>query len=61
MDDLTAHIEHRLTLETIGEFLSHAGFRITGTYQDFFRLSFLDGTAFFKHALIRYGFPHRLH
>lgn len=56
MDALTAHIEHRLTLETIGEYLSQAGFRITGTYQDSFRLSFLNGTTFFKHALIRYGF-----
>ncbi len=56
MDDLRAHIEHRLTLETIGEYLTHAGFRITGTYQDSFQLSFLDGTTFFSHALIRYGF-----
>jgi len=56
MDDLTAHIEHRLTVETICQYLKQSGFQITGTYQESFRLRFLDGTAFFRHALIRDGF-----
>ena len=56
MVDLKAHIEHRLTAETIGQHLERSGFRITGIYRDSFRLCFLDGTSFFKHALIRDGF-----
>jgi arsenite methyltransferase len=56
MDDLTAHIDHRLTAETICQHLERSGFHITGTYQESFRLCFLDGTTFFRHALIRTGF-----
>lgn len=56
MVDLTAHIEHRLTAETIYQYLKQSGFQITGTYQDSFRLRFLDGTTFFRHALIRDDF-----
>jgi len=56
MVDLTAHIEHRLTAETICQHLEQAGFQITGIYQDSFQLRFLDGTTFFRHALIRTGF-----
>jgi len=56
MADLMAHIEHRLTAERIGKDLERSGFRITGIYQDSFQLRFLDGTTFFKHALIRDGF-----
>jgi len=56
MVDLTAHIEHRLTAETICQNLKQSGFQITGTYQDSFRLRFLDGKTFFRHALIRDGF-----
>lgn len=56
MVDLTAHIEHRLTAEKICQHLEQAGFQITGIYQDSFRLCFLDGTTFFRHALIRTGF-----
>ena len=56
MTGLTAHIEHRLTAETICQHLEKSGFRITGTYQESFKLRFLDGTTFFKHALIRDGF-----
>jgi ubiquinone/menaquinone biosynthesis C-methylase UbiE len=56
MDDLTAHIEHRLTAERICQQLEHSGFRITGLFQTSFRLCFLDGTTFFRHALIRDGF-----
>ncbi|MGD9344485.1 MAG: methyltransferase domain-containing protein [Candidatus Aminicenantes bacterium] len=56
MLDFKAHIEHRLTADTIGRHLERSGFRITGIYRDSFRLCFLDGTTFFKHALIRDGF-----
>jgi arsenite methyltransferase len=56
MVNLTAHIEHRLTAEKICQHLEQAGFQITGIYQDSFRLCFLDGTTFFRHALIRTGF-----
>jgi len=56
MVDLTAHIDHRLTAETICQHLEQSGFQITGIYQESFRLCFLDGTAFFRHALIRDGF-----
>ncbi len=56
MVDLKAHIEHRLTAETIGRHLEQSGFRINGIYRDSFQLHFLDGTTFFKHALIRDGF-----
>jgi arsenite methyltransferase len=56
MLDLKAHIDHRLTAETIGRYLEQSDFRITGIYQDSFRLCFLDGTTFFKHPLIRDGF-----
>ena len=54
--DLTAHVEHRLTAETICQLLEQAGFKITGIHQESFRLRFLDGTTFFRHALIRDGF-----
>lgn len=56
MVDLTAHIEHRLTAETICLHLEQSGFQITGIYQESLRICFLDGTAFFRHALIRDGF-----
>ena len=56
MVDLTAHIEHRLTVETISKNLEQLGFQIYGIYQESFRLCFLDGTTFFRHALIRDGF-----
>jgi SAM-dependent methyltransferase len=56
MVDLTAHIEHRLTAETIRQHLEQSGFQITGLYQESFRLCFLDGTTFFRHALVRDGF-----
>jgi ubiquinone/menaquinone biosynthesis C-methylase UbiE len=56
VDDLIAHIEHRLTAEAISRFLKQSGFQITGIYLDSFRLSFLDGTTFFRHTLIRHGF-----
>ncbi|MGD8540533.1 MAG: methyltransferase domain-containing protein [Candidatus Aminicenantes bacterium] len=56
MADLTKHIEHRLTAETICQHLEQSGFQITGIYQESFRLRFLDGTTFFRHALIRDGF-----
>jgi len=56
MHDLTAHIEHRLTRDTICDYLERSGFRITRMHQDFFRLRFLDGSTFFRHSLIRYGF-----
>ena len=56
MVDLTTHIEHRLTAETIRQHLEQSGFQIIGLYQESFRLCFLDGTTFFRHALIRDGF-----
>lgn len=56
MDDLIAHIEHRLTAKRICQHLEQSGFKIKGLYQESFRLNFLDGTTFFKHALIRDGF-----
>jgi arsenite methyltransferase len=56
MENLSAHIEHRLTAEKICQYLKQSGFQITGTYQESFRLRFLDGTTFFRHALIRDGF-----
>jgi ubiquinone/menaquinone biosynthesis C-methylase UbiE len=56
MVDFTAHIEHRLTAETICLYLEQSGFQITGIYQESFRLRFLDGKTFFRHALIRDGF-----
>jgi ubiquinone/menaquinone biosynthesis C-methylase UbiE len=54
--DLNAHIEHRLTAETICQQLEQIGFRIIKAYKESFQLRFLDGTAFFSHALIRDGF-----
>jgi ubiquinone/menaquinone biosynthesis C-methylase UbiE len=56
MVDLTAHIEHRLTAETICLHLEQSGFQIIGIYKESFRICFLDGTTFFRHALIRDGF-----
>jgi len=54
--DLYAHIEHRKTADTICQQLEQAGFKIAGINQDSFRLSYLDGTTFFRHALIWTGF-----
>ncbi len=56
MPDLSAHIEHRLTSDRISEHLERSGFRIRRLHQDRFRLRFLDGSAFLRHALIKYGF-----
>jgi arsenite methyltransferase len=56
MVNLTAHIEHRLTAKTICQHLEQSGFHITGISQESFQLRFLDGTTFFRHALIRTGF-----
>ncbi len=56
INDLAVHIDHRLTQDTICDYLEHSGFKITGKHQDSFRLRFLDGSAFLNHSLIRYGF-----
>jgi ubiquinone/menaquinone biosynthesis C-methylase UbiE len=56
MVDLTAHIEHRLTAARICQLLEQSGFRIKGIFEESFRLRFLDGATFFRHALIRDGF-----
>jgi hypothetical protein len=45
-----------LTAEKISQNLEQTGFKITGIHQESFRLRFLDGTTFFRHALIRDGF-----
>jgi ubiquinone/menaquinone biosynthesis C-methylase UbiE len=56
MADLNAHIEHRLTPAKISLHLEQSGFQVTGIDQESFRLCFMDGTAFFRHALIKSGF-----
>jgi len=54
--DLERHINHRMTAETIGECLTRSGFRNLTTSHDNFVLRYLDGSAFLRHPLIRYGF-----
>lgn len=56
MPDLSAHIDHRLTDDQIGAHLERSGFRITRTHRDHFRLRFLDGSAFLRHSLVKFGF-----
>jgi ubiquinone/menaquinone biosynthesis C-methylase UbiE len=50
------HLNHRLTSKIIQSCLKEVGFKITKTEKSSFTLRFLDGTAFFSHSLVRYGF-----
>jgi arsenite methyltransferase len=50
------HLNHRLTPKIIFSYLKEVGFKITKTRKSTFTLRFLDGSAFFSHSLIRYGF-----
>jgi len=56
MADLVKHIDHRMTAKAVGRCLEHSGFRLSSIHRNKFSLRFLDGRAFFRHALIRYGF-----
>jgi arsenite methyltransferase len=56
LPDLAKQRDHRLSLEAIGQLLQRAGFRLTSTHQRKFMMRFVDGAAFFNHALIRVGF-----
>lgn len=55
-DDIEKHVNRRMTVETIRGCLTRSGFRNLATSQDSFVLRYLDGSAFLRHALIRYGF-----
>lgn len=55
-DKLNAHIDHRLTSETISNLLHESGFAVSAVLHRSFTMSFATGSAFLNHALIRYGF-----
>jgi len=51
-----SHLNHRLTPKLIQSYLKDTGFKVTKSRRSSFILRFLDGSAFFSHSLIRYGF-----
>jgi ubiquinone/menaquinone biosynthesis C-methylase UbiE len=51
-----SHLNHRLTPKIIQSYLNETGFKVTKSRRSSFTLRFLDGSAFFSHSLIRYGF-----
>lgn len=55
-DKLDAHIDHRLTSETITNLLHESGFAVSAVLPRSFTMSFATGSAFLNHALIRIGF-----
>jgi len=55
-EDFLIHLNHRLTPKIIRSYLKEVGFKITKSQQSSITMRFLDGSAFFSHSLIRYGF-----
>jgi len=54
--DLDDHVRHRGTAGSVQRTLRNAGFVVTHTETDAFRMRFADGTAMLHHHLIRQGF-----
>ena len=53
---LEANEAHRGTTESVQALLEGADFRVTKSVENSFPMSYLDGSAFFRHALTRFGF-----
>lgn len=55
-EEFLIHLNHRLTPKLIYSYLKEVGFKNTKSQQSSITLRFLNGSAFFSHSLIRYGF-----
>lgn len=53
---LDAEIDHRATVDTVHAALGAAGFAVTDTVTDSFRMRYADGTTLLAHHFIRLGF-----
>ena len=55
VDQLTAHQEHRGTVESISNLFTDNGFAVRRHYEDRFEMKFLDGSAFLNHYFVKLG------
>lgn len=53
---LEAHVAHRGTVASVSALLARAGFEVTSSTEDRFRMRFADGHALLGHHFIRAGF-----
>ncbi|HEX8683874.1 MAG TPA: class I SAM-dependent methyltransferase [Ardenticatenaceae bacterium] len=56
LDRLAFNEEHRGSRESVTVIVEEAGFAISRIVEDHFHLRFLDGSALFRHFLVRVGF-----
>jgi ubiquinone/menaquinone biosynthesis C-methylase UbiE len=56
LERLRAQEAHRGTKETVCAQLLEAGFLVEKAVEDKFEMRFLDGSAMFRHSLVRFGF-----
>lgn len=55
VDRLTAHQEHRGTVESISKLFTDNGFTVRRHDEDRFEMKFLDGSAFLNHYFVKLG------
>jgi SAM-dependent methyltransferase len=55
-DALTAHIEHRATIDSLRTLLAANGFTIRDVHQDSFTMRYANGTALLNHTFVQFGF-----
>ncbi len=53
---LSAHIEHRATVEGLRELLSEHGFTVRAVHQDSVTMRYANGAALLHHTFIQFGF-----
>lgn len=56
LDGVDRNEDHRGTRESVSDLLENAGFEVVESMEDEFMLRYLDGSAFFRHSLTRFGF-----
>jgi len=56
LENLRAHVDRRVTVESASRMLESAGFRIRQVHRQTFSMRFLDGSALLRHAFIKIGF-----
>jgi arsenite methyltransferase len=56
LDRLVANENHRGTVESARALVEGAGFRVSKVVEDRFHMRFVDGSALFRHSLVRIGF-----
>jgi arsenite methyltransferase len=56
LEQLQAHIDHRVTVESARRMLGEVGFTVSRVFYEEFPMRFTDGSALLRHAFIKAGF-----